>query len=78
MNRYSAAAIAGSLGAFGSYHIYRGSFKDNGNGFLQWTEEDITEMPQFMTWMNEYGKSYPNQNEFDQRFKNFQANVKAI
>lgn len=35
-------------------------------------------MPQFLAWLNEYGKSYPNQDEFDQRFKNFQANIKAI
>ena len=35
-------------------------------------------MPQFLAWINEYGKSYPNQDEFDQRFKNFQANVKSI
>jgi len=31
-----------------------------------------------MQWLNYYGKSYPTHDEFDLRFKNFQATMKAM
>ena len=78
MNKFAGATILGALGAIGSYHIYRGSYQKDKNGFLQWVEEDITEMPDFLAWMNHQGKSYSTPAEFDYRFKIFQANAKAI
>ena len=35
-------------------------------------------MPQFMQWLHDFGKSYPNHDVFDMRFKNFQINVRAM
>ena len=78
MNKFTAVSALGALGAIGSYHIYRGSYQQDSNGFLQWVEEDITEMPAFLEWMNQHGKSYETTAEFENRFKIFKANSKAI